>query len=209
MAKAYKCEMCGEFYEAYSNGHGGKSTKCISFDYRDSNGVLHVGYDSKDVCPECHKKASDMFAGKKEQGLKVRIKYFDPACKIEKIEKGDWIDLRAADSTTLIPGKFAKIRLGVAMELPDGYEAHIVPRSSSFKNWGILETNSMGIIDNSYSGDHDEWSLPVYCTKYAQINKGDRVCQFRIVEKQPEIEFEEVEILGNADRGGFGSTGVK
>ena len=141
--------------------------------------------------------------------MKIKIKYFNPACKIEKIEQGDWIDLRAATDVILFAEEFAIIPLGVAMEIPEGYEAHIAPRSSTFKRWGILQTNSVGVIDNSYSGDNDQWGMPVYATRRTEINAGDRVCQFRIVKKQPAIEFEEVETLGNPDRGGFGSTGVE
>ena len=142
--------------------------------------------------------------------MKILIKYFNPKIpKIEKIEKGDWIDLRAAKPIKLIPGRHVLIPLGVAMQLPSGYEAHIVPRSSSFKKWGFIQANSVGIIDESYCGDNDEWMLSVYATREAEINEGDRVCQFRIVEKQPEINFEEVIELNNKDRGGFGSTGIK
>lgn len=140
--------------------------------------------------------------------MQIRIKYFDPACRIEKIENGDWIDLRAAEDLVIAKGNSCCIPLGVAMELPEGYEAHIIPRSSTFKNYRLIQTNSMGLIDNTYKGDNDEWMLPVYATRTSVINKGDRICQFRIVEKQPEFEFVEVESLGNADRGGFGSTGV-
>lgn len=141
--------------------------------------------------------------------MKIKIKYFDPACKIKKIKKGDWIDLCAAVDVVMFDGESKIIPLGVAMEIPEGYEAHIAPRSSTFKEWGILETNGVGIVDNSYCGDNDQWGFPALATRFTTINKGDRICQFRIVEKQPKIEFEEVESLGNPDRGGFGSTGVK
>lgn len=141
--------------------------------------------------------------------MKIKIKYFNPDCKIEKIEQGDWIDLRAATDVILFADEFAIIPLGVAMEIPEGYEAHIAPRSSTFKHWGILQTNSVDVIDNSYSGDNDQWGMLVYATRRTEINAGDRVFQFRIVKKQPAIEFEEVETLGNPDRGGFGSTGVE
>lgn len=139
----------------------------------------------------------------------IKIKYFDEELeKIKKIEKGDWIDLRAAKTIELKKGDFILIPLGVAMELPKGYEAHVVPRSSTFKNYGIIQTNSIGIIDNSYCGDNDEWKMPVYATKDTVINKNDRICQFRIIEKMPKVEFEEVEVLSNKNRGGFGSTGI-
>lgn len=139
--------------------------------------------------------------------IRIRIKYFDPICKIEKIEKGDWIDLRCREDLSLKKGKSGMIKLGVAMELPKGYEALIAPRSSTFKNYGIIETNGIGIVDNSYNGDGDEWGMPVYATRNTFVPRGERICQFRIIENQPEIKFEEVETLGNEDRGGFGSTG--
>ena len=141
----------------------------------------------------------------------IKIKYFDNEIdKIENIEgKSDWIDLRASKTVTLKAGEFALIPLGVGMILPDNYEANIVPRSSTFKNYGIIQTNCFAVIDNSYSGDNDMWRLPVYATRDVTINKNDRICQFRINERQPVITFEEVEHLNETDRGGFGSTGVK
>ena len=139
----------------------------------------------------------------------IRIKYFTD--KIDKLTyvdgKSDWIDLRASEDVELKAGEFKLIPLGVAMELPKGYEAHLVPRSSTFKNYGILQTNSCGIIDCSYCGDEDMWRMPVYATRDTVIHQNDRICQFRIVENQPKITCDEVESLGNADRGGFGSTG--
>ena len=139
----------------------------------------------------------------------IRIKYFTD--KIDKLTyvdgKSDWIDLRASEDVELKAGEFKLIPLGVAMELPKGYEAHLVPRSSTFKNYGILQTNSCGIIDCSYCGDEDMWRMPVYATRDTVLHQNDRICQFRIVENQPKITFDEVESLGNADRGGFGSTG--
>lgn len=126
----------------------------------------------------------------------------------ELIEQGDWIDLRAAETVTLSPGEFRIISLGVSMELPEGYEAHVAPRSSTFKKWGIQMVNSMGIIDNSYNGDDDIWGFPALASRATTIHKGDRICQFRIVRKQPAFEFEPVESLGNTARGGFGSTGT-
>ena len=146
----------------------------------------------------------------------VKIKYFEGANKLKSIEKGDWIDLYANKEIFIPKGQRAMIPLGIAMELPKGYEAHIVPRSSTFKTWGIILVNSVGIIDNSYNGDNDQWHFPAYCLEPRTIvngregtliQKGDRICQFRIVENQPSIEFIEVESLGNEDRGGFGSTG--
>lgn len=144
----------------------------------------------------------------------IMIKYFenqygqrqDP---ITKIEKGDWIDLRSNEAVSLKAGDFKLIHLGVGMKLPEEFEAHIAPRSSTFKKWGILQTNSIGIIDNSYSGDEDEWMMPVYATRDTMIERGDRICQFRIVKRQPEIEFVTVDKLDETSRGGFGSTGTK
>ena len=142
--------------------------------------------------------------------MKIRIKYLDDSInRLEKIEKGDWIDLRSAEDVELKKGESKLILLGVAMELPKGYEAHVVPRSSTFKKWGIIQTNHMGVIDESYKGDDDWWFMSVYATRDVKIEKGDRICQFRIVEKMPQIEFETVEVLGNENRGGCGSTGTK
>ena len=143
--------------------------------------------------------------------MKIKIKYFTN--EIEKLKfidgaKSDWIDLRSAQTVELKAGEFKLIPLGVAMQLPENYEAHMAPRSSTFKNWGIIQTNSVAVIDESYCGDNDEWRYPVYATRDTVINVNDRICQFRIMEKQPKVEFEEVEILGNDDRGGIGSTGI-
>ena len=139
----------------------------------------------------------------------IKIKYFTDIGHIEKISQGDWIDLRAAETVSLSKGEFKLISLGVGMILPDGYEAHIVPRSSTFKKFHIIQTNHMGIIDNSYCGEQDEWKFPALAVEDTIINKNDRICQFRIVKKQPEIVFEQVEKLSDTSRGGFGSTGVK
>lgn len=141
--------------------------------------------------------------------MEIQIKYFvDDIEKIEKIEKGDWIDLRSAEEVTLKAGEFKLIKLGVGMILPQGYEAHIVPRSSTFKNFGVIQTNHCGIIDESYCGDNDQWRFPAYALRDTIIKKNDRICQFRIVEKQPEVKFIVVDHLKETDRGGFGSTGT-
>ena len=139
----------------------------------------------------------------------IKIKYHtDEIEKLRYIDgKSDWIDLRAAEDVELKAGEFKLISLGVSMELPKGYEAHVVPRSSTFKTWGILQTNSMGIIDESYRSDSDIWKMPVYATRDTTIHKNDRICQFRIEKHQPTIMFEEVGTLGNENRSGFGSTG--
>lgn len=140
--------------------------------------------------------------------LPLKIKYFDKSIdKIKKTEKGDWIDLRSAADVSLKKGDSALIPLGVGMILPDGYEAHIVPRSSTFKHWKIIQTNSVGIVDNSYSGDTDQWMMPVYAVEDTEIKKNDRICQFRILKKMPSMDIQEVEHLNDKSRGGFGSTG--
>ena len=140
---------------------------------------------------------------------KIKIKYHtDEIEKLRYIDgKSDFIDLRAAEDIELKAGEFKLISLGISMELPKGYEAHIVPRSSTFKTWCIIQTNSIGIIDESYRGDSDIWKMPVYATRDTIIHKNDRICQFRIMEHQPTIEFEEVNHLDGEERSGFGSTG--
>ena len=140
----------------------------------------------------------------------IKIHYFsDDLPRLQKTDKGDWIDLYCAETMTLHAGEFALVPLGVSMQLPAGYEARTAPRSSTFRRWGILQANSIGVIDNSFCGTNDEWTLPVYATRDTVIEKGDRICQVRIFEIQPAIEFEECDTLSEHDRGGFGSTGVK
>ena len=139
----------------------------------------------------------------------IKIKYFtDKIDKLAYIDgKSDWIDLRASEEVTLKQGEFALVPLGVAMELPKGYEAHIVPRSSTYKNFGVIQANHCGVVDGSYCGDNDMWRMPVIAMRDTQIHVNDRICQFRIMKNQPEILFEEVEHLEGKDRGGFGNTG--
>ena len=138
----------------------------------------------------------------------IKIKYFtDKIDKIKKFDNGDWIDLRSAETVELKAGEFKLIPLGVAMELPNGYEAHIVPRSSTYKNFGIIQTNHQAVIDESYCGDNDEWLYPAYALRDTVINVNDRICQFRIMKKQPAFTLIEIPTLGNKDRGGIGSTG--
>lgn len=171
--------------------------------------------------------------------MQLKIKYFDGATKLKKITKGNWIDVYANKDIFVPQGERAMIPLGFALELPQGWEGHLAPRSSTFKTWGIIQTNSVGVVDDTYIGDNDQWHMPVYClesknikydneiikhetkdgilynsiktnpTKGTWIHKGDKIGQFRIMEVMPEIEFEEVESFGNEDRGGFGSTGDK
>lgn len=165
--------------------------------------------------------------------MKIKIKYFNKDYpRLKKIEQGDWIDLRVdtikehkiltrnkcedwLDAPTKFTvlnykkGDIIKFGLGVAMELPPGYEAIVAPRSSTFKHWGLILTNSLGVIDNSYCGDNDEWQAEFIAVRDGSINRFDRVCQFRIQKKQPDFEFTEVERLENEDRGGFGTTGTR
>ena len=152
----------------------------------------------------------------------IRIKYFDKATKLKKITKGNWIDVYANKDVFVKCGERAMVPLGFALELPEGWEGHLAPRSSTFKTWGIIQTNSVGVVDDTYIGDNDKWHMPFYClqgkdiesengeeVKGTWIRKGDKIGQFRIMEVMPEIEFEEVESFGNKDRGGFGTTGTK
>jgi dUTP pyrophosphatase len=145
----------------------------------------------------------------------VQIKVFDEACRPTVNENGDWIDLRSMEDMVIQPGEFKLIPLGVAMKLPEGYEAHIAPRSSTFKNYHLIQTNSVGVVDNSYCGPNDMWKMPVLRPFVAEgestsvIKKGDRICQFRIMKKQPPINFVDSTLEDQEDRGGFGSTGVK
>lgn len=139
----------------------------------------------------------------------IKIKYHNDIRPLEILDNGDWIDLRAAEDVNLEKGDFRLISLGISMKLPEGYEAHIVPRSSTFKHWGIIQANHMGVIDNSYCGDNDIWKFPAIATRDAVIYKNDRICQFRIMKKQPCVRFDTVEHLNGPDRGGFGSSGRK
>lgn len=141
--------------------------------------------------------------------VEIKVKYFsedmEPLCYVDG--KSDWIDLRAAAEVQLKAGEFRLIPLGVAIALPEGYEAHITPRSSTFKNYGILQANSLGVVDHAYCGDGDQWHMPVYATRDVTIERHARICQFRIMENQPALRFTRVERLEGPDRGGFGSTG--
>lgn len=143
--------------------------------------------------------------------MEIQIKYFDneidKLCYIEG--KSDWIDLRAAKDVELKKGDFALIPLGVGMKLPEGYEAHVVPRSSTFKNFGIIQTNHQGVIDSSYCGDNDQWFMPALAVRDTKICKNDRICQFRIMKNQPPITFVETPVLSGENRGGHGSTGIQ
>lgn len=159
--------------------------------------------EGSQVCPKC----LDGVQGDTERPLKIKIKYHDKDIP-KAVKLGDWVDLRAAETVKLKRNEYKVISLGVSMQLPAGYEAHLAPRSSTFKNFRVMCANSIGIIDEAYCGDNDIWRFPVIAKRKTTIKKGDRICQFRIVRKMPEIEFVEVETLGNADRGGIGSTGT-
>lgn len=139
----------------------------------------------------------------------IRIRYHSN--EIDRLTyidgKSDWIDLRSAEHVILKKGEFRLIGLGVSMQLPAGYEAVIVPRSSTYKNFGIIQTNHMGVVDETYCGDNDVWKMPALAVRDTEIHVNDRICQFRIQKHQPQIFFEETDILGNEDRGGIGSTG--
>ena len=140
--------------------------------------------------------------------MEIKIKYFTDIEPIQFIAgKSDWYDLRAAEDVEMKAGEFKLIKLGVAMQLPKGYEAIIAPRSSTFKNFGLLQTNSIGVVDETYCGDDDQWRFPALAMRDTVIHKNDRICQFRIFEHQPSVEFTVVETMGNANRGAFGSTG--
>lgn len=147
---------------------------------------------------------------KNSNNLDIKVKYFNPdLTKLTKITQGDWIDLRTAETIELKAGEFKLIPLGVAMKLPEDYEAVVAPRSSTFKNYGVLQTNSFGLIDNSYSGNDDQWFFPAYALRDTAINFDERICQFRIQKRMPEVSFTEVDKLDDVSRGGHGSTGVK
>ena len=143
--------------------------------------------------------------------VELKIRYISK--EIEKLRYidgvSDWIDLRSAENVSLKAGESRLIRLGIAVELPEGYEAHIVPRSSTYKNFGILQTNHFGVVDHSYCGDEDEWKYPLLAMRDTEIHVNDRICQFRIMKNQPKLVFTEVEHLTGTSRGGFGTTGVK
>lgn len=145
------------------------------------------------------------------ESVELKVKYFSD--EIEKLRfiggKSNWIDLRSAENVHLKKGEYRLIRLGVGIQLPEGYEAYIAPRSGTYKNFRMIQTNHWGIIDSSYCGDNDEWMMPVLAMEDTQIYINDRICQFRIMRRQPEISFVEVDHLGKIDRGGCGSTGIR
>lgn len=211
--------------------------------FLDGDGDIYVGEDDeffvKSMCNYCNfehvittsedKKQQFTIKGfhftpgmceeiKEDNKMKIRIKYFEGATKLKKIDKGNWIDVYARKDVFVPQNERAMIPLGFALELPKGWEGHLAPRSSTFKTWGIIQTNSVGVVDDTYIGDGDEWHMPVYCLDpkdfYDEIwgtfiRKGDKIAQFRIMEVQPEFDLIEVDHLDNEDRKGFGSTGSK
>jgi len=197
----FNCLFC--FCPLYTDVSCGGNYSLLINGVKDCTNCLVPHFHYKYVIDKLSKNMEDFT-------LKLQIKYHSQTLnKIEKIEQGDWIDLRAAETVTLSAGEFKLISLGISVKLPEGYEAHVVPRSSTFKNWGILQTNSMGIIDESYSGNNDIWRMPVYATRDVTIEENDRICQFRIMPKMAKIDIEEVLQLTGSDRGGFGSTGQR
>ena len=138
----------------------------------------------------------------------IKIKYWPGSPHLEVNPNGAWIDLYTYEDVVIQPGGFTLIPLGVAMKLPEGYEANFVPRSSTFKRWGVLQTNHYSVIDPTYCGDDDMWGYPVYATRDVVIPKDTRLCQFRINKVQPTIDFQEVVSLADISRGGFGTSGV-
>lgn len=174
--------------------------------------ILTVPQETKSIITD--KESHVKTKGRKP--MRIDIKYHADIPEIQQVVGSDWIDLRAAEDVTIHKGEFKLISLGISMKLPEGFEAHIVPRSSTFKKWGIIQCNHMAVIDNAYQGDKDVWKYPVYCLEgrnldgeTTTIKKGDRICQFRIEAVQPKIEFNKVDFLSDDNRGGFGSTGSK
>lgn len=202
--------------------HEGDEVLFISGNYREarelSKGIVErindksikVKGSDKRLFPNHFVKLVEGQVKQKNTPPKIKVKYFsEDYPNLKQIEKGDWIDLRANETVEYSAGDFVLVKLGVAMKLPEGYEAIIAPRSSTFKNYGVIMTNSLGVVDNFYNGDNDEWRFPMLAMKDGKITRGDRICQFRIQKSMGEVNLEGVEKLGDADRGGFGSTGVK
>lgn len=142
-------------------------------------------------------------------GKVIKIKYHVEGLEpVKQAHPFEWCDLRSAETVELKKGDFKLIDLGVSIALPEGYEAILAPRSSTFKNYGVIMSNSIGVIDHLYRGNEDRWMMPVYATRDTVINKNDRICQFRIQECQPTLYFSETDDMGDESRGGLGSTGV-
>lgn len=152
--------------------------------------------------------------------MKIKVKLHGNSRPLQDVKKGEWIDLRAMDDRIIQGDAYGLISLGVSMKLPKGFEAIVAPRSSTFKQFGVLMANGIGIIDNSYSGTNDVWQFPYLSSRRQEIKSGDRICQFRIQLSQKAtiwqklkwlfsngIKFEYVDKLETSHRGGFGSTG--
>lgn len=193
---------------------------------RDINNILLIDFDEYNELRCIDGKKNSAFVLEQEielihdikesNTMKIKVKYFDGATKLKKIEKGNWIDCYANKDIFIPQHERAMIPLGFALELPKGWEGHLAPRSSTFKTWGIIQTNSVGIVDDTYIGNDDQWHFPAFCldpkhkdTTGTWIKKGDKICQFRIMECQPDLEFIEVDKLEGINRGGFGTTGIK
>lgn len=218
MAKVYVCDACGQVIE---HPH---SQKIKEF-YLEANCDMGMAFakpveKKKEIhlCPDCYKALYLIAGGEKmpeppepPTNQTIKIRYLsDEIDKLDYIAgKSDWIDLQAAETVELKKGDFKLIPLGIAMQLPAGYEAHMIPRSSTFKNFGIIQANHMGMVDESYCGDNDQWFFAAIAMRDTVIHVNDRICQFRIVEHQPQLVFEAVDTLGNANRGGFGTTGTR
>lgn len=217
MAKVYKCDACGTVIEAphvqgMKEFYVNKSYEAETV-FRTPFAIPSEIKKEIHLCNDCYHALRPISEGAKmpEQPATqtIRIRYLSE--EIDKLDyiagKSDWIDLRAAEEVELKEGDFKLIPLGIAMQLPKGYEAHMIPRSSTYKNFGVIQANHMGMFDESYCGDNDQWYFPAIAMRDTTIHVNDRICQFRIVEHQPQITFEAVDTLGNEDRGGFGTTG--
>lgn len=215
MAEAYICDACGA---AIQYPHSQKMKEfCLKGSY-DMGTVFKKGVKEEKkvhLCDNCYHALRLIAEGAKtpEQNTDQTIKIRYLSEKVSKLEyidgKSDWIDLWAAEDVELKQGEFKLIPLGVAMQLPAGYEAHMIPRSSTYKTFGVIQANHLGMFDESYCGDNDQWYFPAIALRDTVIHAGERICQFRIVEHQPHLNFVAVETLGNSDRGGFGTTGTR
>ena len=178
--------------------------------YKDIMATYQMVFESIDDVPEnCFNYASPPLVLESQVPI-IKVRYHKELCpdliEMEKSPIGDFIDLRAAETVELYRGDFKLISLGISVQLPKGYHAEIVPRSSTYKNFGIIMSNSIGIVDESYCGDNDIWMFPAIALKDTVIYTNDRICQFRVV-KNRDIKIEVVDELENKDRGGIGSTG--
>jgi len=145
---------------------------------------------------------------KLNEPLYIKVKYLADIDPLQQIKIGDAIDVRAAKDINLKYMESTHIPLGFACELPKGYLALLMPRSSTFDKYGIIQTNSIGLIDESYCGDNDEWAMPVVALRTdIHIPKNERIAQFLVIHKEEAMNILATTHLGNANRGGFGSSG--